>query len=197
MADGRLRAEAHISRAGIFEYADDGGKIRRELRDPAEVFRGDSLQSFGQVPVTNEHPPVGLISAGNARDYMVGSTGDSVIRDDDHVRASIMVADATTIAQMEAGKLEVSCGCSCDVDETPGNHPVYGRYDAVQRNIRGNHVAIVNSARAGKTARVRVDGAAAMVRRDDARSAAERNTSHGGNMDPEKLQETIRALGPH
>lgn len=185
MADGRVVADAHLTRTGVFEYLDGQGKIRRELREPTEVFRPDSLSTFQMVPVTDDHPPV-LVDSTNARDYMVGSTGESVVRDDDHVRASVMVTDKRTIQKMESGKVEVSCGYTCDLDETPGVHPVYGKYDARQVNIRGNHVAIVDSARAGRTARVRMDGAATQVN-----PPAQKRT----DMDPDKDKETIRALG--
>lgn len=196
MPDGRLRADAYITRAGVFEYMDADGRRRRELRPADEVFHPESMSSFAQVPVTNDHPEVGLLDSKTAKDYMVGSTGENVSRSDDHVRTSVMVADANTINQMESGKVAVSCGYSCDVDETPGYDPVHGRYDAIQRNIRGNHVAIVDSARAGKMARIRLDGAAIRVRSDDEKfsfDAAPRRGEHA--MDPEKLQETIRSLG--
>ena len=58
---------------------------------------------------------------------------------------------------MERGKLEISCGYTCDTEEKPGTHPIWGDYDAIQRNILGNHVAIVDQGRAG-TAKVRMDG---------------------------------------
>lgn len=140
------------------------------------------------VPITNDHPSVGLLSADNAKDFSVGSTGEAVTRaDEDHVKTGLVVIDADTIRQMEAGKVEVSCGYSCDVEEKSGHHPLYGRYDAIQRNIRGNHVAIVDSARAGRTARIRMDGAAAQVINPPVQKEK-------GSMDPDKLQETIRSL---
>lgn len=188
MKDGRLRVDAHFTRVGVFDYLEPTGRVRRELRPPEEVFHPDSLASFGQVPVTNNHPPE-LLTSENARDYMVGSTGETVTRDDDHVRGTMMIADRATVDQMEAGKQEVSCGYSCDLDETPGHHPLWGRYDAVQRNIRGNHVAIVDSARAGQTARVRMDGAATQLTAKPVRE------NRRNDMDPDKLQETIRSLG--
>jgi hypothetical protein len=50
---------------------------------------------------------------------------------------------------------EVSCGYHCDVDETPGEFEGQ-RYDRVQRNIRYNHVAVVERGRAGD-AKLRLD----------------------------------------
>lgn len=188
LKDGRLQMDAYFTRAGIFEYQEPNGRIRRELRPREEVFHRDSMSSFGLVPVTNNHPP-SLIDARNARDYMVGSTGETVTREDDLLRGVMMVADSDTARQVEAGKQEVSCGYSCDIDETPGEHPLWGRYDAIQRNIRGNHVAIVDSARAGQTARVRLDGAATQLPSVPVRE------NRSNSMDPEELQKTIRSLG--
>ncbi len=140
------------------------GSLRRELRDPSEVFNADSLRSFEQLPVTNTHP-YEQVTASNAKGLMVGANDSNVTRDDDHVRTMLMVADAPTIAEMDAKKkVQVSCGYTCDYDPTPGKHPVYGDYDGRQMNIRGNHIALVPHARAGETARVRMDAAARMVK---------------------------------
>lgn len=206
-------ADAYISRAGIFEYEEwKGGKkhIRRELRPLEEVSNPESLKSFAQVPVTNDHPRVGNLSPKTAKEYMVGATGDRVTMDSDpegkgrdHVRTSVMVADGETIRDMDSGKIEVSSGYTCDLDETPGVHPVWGPYDAVQRNIRGNHVAIVDSARGGRTVRVRMDAFAIVdparagrVRLDGfANQIRQRPVPQGeGPMDLEKLKETNRSL---
>jgi hypothetical protein len=193
MADGRLRADAFLARPGIYEYADASypGGVRKELREPHEQFSRETLDSFAQVPVTNEHPPK-MLDAKTARDYMVGSTGESVTRDDDHMRATLMVADAKTIGEMESGKTEVSCGYSCDVDETPGEHPIYGRYDAVQKNIRGNHLAIVSRGRAGRTARVRMDEELTAAERDNL--AAEKFAAPGGKLPIENADHVRAAM---
>jgi hypothetical protein len=156
LPDGRLVAEGLLTRAGVFTYRNPDGSARRELRLPEEVFRGDALESFAMVPVTNDHP-ANLLDSKSARQYAVGAVGENVRRDGDFVRARLTVFDADTVAAMEAGKTALSCGYEVDLEETPGEHPQFGHYDAVQKNIRGNHVAIVDSARAGDAARVRMD----------------------------------------
>ena len=156
-ADGTVVAEAHFSRSGTQTYANKDGSARVEYRPPDEVSAPASLDSFKLVPVTDDHPPE-MLSATNARQYSVGSTGNDVRADDDHVIGSVAVHDAKTIAKMESGKLQVSCGYECDLDETPGVTPDGVRYDAVQRNIRGNHLAIVQRGRAD-SARIRLDSA--------------------------------------
>lgn len=157
LPDGRVRADAYIGRAGIQLYLNKDGSTRRELREPEEVFHRDALASFEQVPVTNNHPPK-LLTSAEARDYMVGATGETVTRgDDDHIQTTLMIADATTIQQMEAGKVQTSAGYKCRIDNTGGVHPVYGPYDVRQYQIRGNHVAIVDTARAGEKSAARMD----------------------------------------
>lgn len=169
--DGRVIADAFITRAGVFEYLDERGNVRRELREPSEVFDPRSLESFAQVPVTNAHPHE-RVTADNARQYMIGASGERVERDDDHVRASLMIADSDTLDEMRRQrKYDVSCGYTCDVVEGKGVHPVYGEYDARQTNIRGNHIAVnLHRGRAG-TARVRMD-AAELARRAIERAVA-------------------------
>ncbi len=197
MADGRLVADAHITRAGIFSYADSTkpSGVRLELRPESEVFDSESLASFANLPITDGHPPK-LITADTAKKVMVGMTGDHVTRDDEFVKAKVSIADAGTIKKMDAGDVEVSCGYACVVEDKAGVDPKYGRYDAIQRKIRGNHLAVaVGSARAGRTARVRMDSELTDQERSDAREVVPSATSHGGGaMDPEKLQETVRAL---
>lgn len=157
--NGWMRTPAHLTRIGVFEYRRGDGSIRRELRHPDEVFNADSLASFDGVLLTDDHPPAG-VDAKNARELGRG-TVTKPRRDGDLVLAELLVMDAATVTKVENGKRELSCGYTCDLDETPGvwtdsagqAHP----YDAVQRNIRGNHVAIVARGRAGPEARVRLD----------------------------------------
>lgn len=174
LADGRLKVEGHLTRAGVFEYLNPDGSIRREYRPPEEVFSPASLRSFQLVPVTNLHPPDGqLITARTAREHMVGTTGESVRRDGDHVAGPMVINDENTIAALEAGRVYLSCGYTVDYDPTPGVTPDGQRYDGVQRSISGNHVALVDHARAGDSARVRMD--AGVMREDKTLDAEARD----------------------
>lgn len=176
MGNGWLRVDGHLTRSGIFTYRNPDGTVRRELRPPEEVFKADSMASFSMVPVTNDHPPE-VLTAANTKKYAVGTVGEVVKRDDDHVRSSILITDAETITRVETGKTALSCGYTCDVDMTSGE--LNGeRYDAIQRNIRGNHVALVNVARAGPTARIRMDANdAEMIPNPPASSGLEKKMS--------------------
>ncbi len=119
------------------------------------------MQSMRLVPLTNQHPPV-MLDASNAKTYTVGAVGENIRRDGEWIVAPLAVYDGSTVQQMDAGALrQVSAGYECELDETPGTAPSGERYDAIQRDIVINHVALVQNARAGRDAAVRMDGLAA------------------------------------
>ncbi len=155
--NGMLRAPVTLSRVGVFNYRNADGSTRRELRLPEEVFNKDSMASFELVPFLDEHPYAenGEVTAANARRLQIGSVG-SVHQATTHLDGTVMVTDEAGVAKVLSGKLAVSCGYYCDRDFTPGvweGQP----YDCIQRNIRGNHVALVQVGRAGPEARIRLD----------------------------------------
>jgi len=157
-ADGYLLAAPRVARTGIQEYlGDELGRpdmpIVRVYRPEEEVFSKDSLLSFGHRPVTIDHPPV-LVDASNWKKYSAGQTDADVIRDGEYVRIPMMLMDKEAIRDVESGKVELSAGYTADIDWTPGVTPDGQPYDAVQRNIRGNHIAIVDRARGGSALRI-------------------------------------------
>lgn len=155
--EGFLRVDGRISRVGIQEYQDGAGKVRRELRLPEEVFDPVSLASFDGRPLTNNHPE-NRVDGTNVRQLAVGGVG-MPRPDGDYARARLTVWDADAIKDVRAGKAQLSCGYSCEMDVTqdPTLVEKWGRYDSIQRKIRGNHVALVDRARAGEGARLRLD----------------------------------------
>lgn len=162
MANGFLQTDAYFTRVGVFEYRNSDGSVRRELRLPSEVFKPDSMATFAMAPFTNGHPPVPVTPA-NSKSFSVGYTGQDVRRDGEKMRGTVVVSDAKTIRQMKRGKRQVSNGYFCDLDPTSGvtkgieGIPDGLQYDCIQRNIEGNHVALVERARAGSDVEVRVD----------------------------------------
>lgn len=158
MPDGRLVVDAKLTRTGVFEYMNPDGTLRREYRPPNEVFDDASLATFAMTSVTNDHPP-DMVNPDNAKDVTVGMVSTAPRRISDHVAAELVIFDAVAIADIEAGKLELSCGYEAEMHNTPGISPEGIRYDTVQKTIRINHVAIVDVGRAGPEARIHMDGA--------------------------------------
>lgn len=142
-----------LTRVGIFEYRRPDGSIRRELRLPEEVFAQESLASYKGKPVILTHE-AGMIDSDNVQQEQIGTILSEGTQDGDNVRAQIIIHDAR---KLDYGLRELSLGYSLDLEEVPGEWQGQP-YDAIQRNIRVNHLALVEKARAGDSARLNIDG---------------------------------------
>lgn len=137
-----------IARTGWQDYLPQeiglpGDEIIKVYRSEEEVFSQATIASFEGKPVTNEHPSqevrpdnVSAYGKGHAQHVRRGS-GEYT----DMLLADLFVTDPILIAEIEAGKREVSCGYDCDYVQANG------RYE--QQKISGNHIAVVPSGRAG------------------------------------------------
>lgn len=153
--DGYLVAEARVARTGIQLYSagelgmdGDQARVVRVYRPPEEVFAADAMASYAHRPITSDHPRQ-LVDASNWKQYAKGQTGDEVLRDGEFVRVPIMLMDKAAIADHSNGKRELSMGYTMDLDPTAGTTPAGEQYDAVQTNLRMNHLALVSRARGG------------------------------------------------
>lgn len=152
--EGYLRDRPILTSIGIFEYRNPDGSIRRELRLPDEVFDAESLRSYQGKPIIITHD-AGLVDKDNVSREQIGTILTEGYRSGNDVRADIVIHD--TDEMKDCGLKELSLGYNLDLDETPGiwnGMP----YDAIQRNIRINHLALVREARAGEQARLNIDG---------------------------------------
>jgi hypothetical protein len=157
-SDGYLVFDARAARTGIQLYrGSEMGKPERDTvrvyRPADEVFSGDALRSFAFKPMTNDHPPE-QVTADNWRKYSKGSIGGDIARDGECVRVPMVMMDKDAIAAYRAGKKELSAGYSCDIEWTEGKTESGEIYDAIQKNIRINHVAVVDAARGGPLLRI-------------------------------------------
>jgi hypothetical protein len=139
-SQGFLRVKAHLTKTGIFSY-----ERGREYRSEDEVFRTDSLESLKGAPVTDLHPSENgaenFLTSTNARDLIIGIT-ESVERDGPYLKGSLLIFHEDAIKAIESGeRKEISLGYKCQLDPTPGTWNG-DAYDAVQKNIVVNHVAI-------------------------------------------------------
>lgn len=124
----------------IFDTQDDE---EVEIDRPAEeVFNAQTVASFENKPVTVEHPAED-VTVLNYKDHAVGFARDirrGTADGQDVLIGNLVITDGKTIEEIENGEhTELSCGYDCDVSEQ----------DLVQRNIRGNHIALCEHGRAG------------------------------------------------
>jgi len=160
--EGFIRANAVVTRIGVFVYKNPDGTIRRELRHPDEVFKESSLETMKLIPVTNGHPQERLISAENAKRLAVGYTGETIENDGEYVLSRLVVTDADAVKDVvEKNRKELSLGYT--VDLVPEDGTWNGQsYEYRQTNIKYNHLSLVDMARAGGEARIALDSADAV-----------------------------------
>lgn len=153
--DGYLVADAPVARTGVQLYR--GAELGRPdkqfvrvLRSEDEVFDEASMHSYAFRPMTNDHPGE-LVTADNWKEVSIGNTGGEVTRDGQTVRVPLVMMDARAIEDFEGGKRELSMGYTADVDFFDEEQETEDglKYDAVQKNLRMNHVALVSKGRAG------------------------------------------------
>lgn len=156
--EGYVKAKAIVTRCGVFLYKNADGTVRKELRHPDEVLNMESLESMKMVPVVNGHPPERLVNADNAKRLAVGYTGETVETNMPYVLANLVITDKDMVDDIVGKKKrELSLGYTVDLVEEPGLY--HGEpYDFIQTNIRYNHLAVVDQARAGPEARIALDG---------------------------------------
>lgn len=152
--EGYLMDRPILTSTGIFEYSNPDGSVRRELRLPEEVFAAESLASYQGKPVIITHD-AGLVDKDNVHKHQIGTILTGGYRSGDDVRAEIIIHD--TDEMRHCGLKELSLGYNLTLDETPGEWNGQ-HYDAIQRDIRINHLALVREARAGEQARLNIDG---------------------------------------
>ena len=163
-----------VARLGVQVYYMEGGRTVREFRPAEEVFKDESLASYQGKPMTLDHV---FVNSDNAKEVVVGSVTGKAEPLGSSVVAPIVVYDNTAIQEAMAGNAkELSVGYSAILDETPGwGDPITGEYvlksdgeqfeapegwqefDAIQRDIKVNHLAMVYRGRAG-IAKLNMDG---------------------------------------
>ena len=147
----RTGRQLYHEQDGLPVTPNSGGEIVVD-RDPDEVFRPETVASFNGKPVTLDHPMVDDPGAdgwdvhpGNVEKFEVGTVlnprrGDG--DDQDKVLADLLIKRQDAIDAVLSGKRQVSCGYDAQYETLSPGH---GR----QRNIIGNHVALVDMARCG------------------------------------------------
>ena len=155
-------SENPISKVGVFQYSgkniDPKGKMGFEPDKLYNVYRPEEelsdpacIKSFKLLPWTDEHTMLGaseegLMPAENKGVH--GVIGEQVSFKDGYLRANVKIFSEKLAKKIQDGKKELSIGYRCLYSKESG---VYDNthYDAIQREIRGNHVALVGQGRSG------------------------------------------------
>ena len=173
-SDGSMLLEGVPVREGILIYRNADGTERRELVTAQAVK--DTVVGAARATVTLHHPvndagEAEFVSPDNIQKHLVGDVGErpKVVVEEEPILGGYGVLqivarrrDALDAIESESA-VELSPGYEVELDNTPGVHEVWGRYDAIQvaRPVV-NHLAIVPRGRGGPTVRLRTDSADAV-----------------------------------
>ena len=154
--EGFLRVPGRVARIGIQEYLAcelglDGepNRVVKVMRPESEVFKQESLDTYLGADATNDHPSE-LVNPNSYKDASVGVCVGPGTRDGDFVVCDMIIKDAAAIKAIESGKVQLSAGYKSVYKDAPTD----ADYEFIQTDIRINHVALVDRARAGHQAKL-------------------------------------------
>lgn len=188
--EGYLVDHPIVTSVGIFVYHNPDGSERRELRLPEEVFAEKSLASYKGKPIIVTHD-AGYVDTDNVKEESIGTILSEGYRDGDDVRAEIIIHDTDSLKKYKMR--ELSCGYNLRLDETPGvweGQP----YDAIQRDIEINHLALVDKARSGEQARLNIDGQGHDCMKGEKLNMENTTKRTDGAPTPEELAAAVEAF---
>ena len=153
-------AGCNISKETVNPYRGDEIPNWKALGlDPAHVYAiyrpGDELtkaaKTFDNLPLLDGHVEVGAVDLEDpsTKARVVGSTGQTAQFKGSYLTNDLVIWTAGAIAGVDSKEqTELSCAYRYSIDMTPG---VFNGvpYDGKMRDIRGNHVALVEQGRAG------------------------------------------------
>lgn len=168
---GFLHINGVVARTGLQPYlgAELGNKenpttMFNVYRPREEVLKEESLQSFINAPVTDDHP-MEFVTVDNIKELGKGSTAsyETYNKDGiDYIKAKLVVTDKELINKVINGKMELSAGYSQNLVKEKGEFEGI-TYDYKQTNIKINHIALVDSARCGSECKLVFDNNSKIV----------------------------------
>ncbi|MFY1028167.1 DUF2213 domain-containing protein [Actinobacillus seminis] len=155
-----------LSKEGVFLYRGaqitlpDGSKPPH-LNELYPVYRSaeeieSAVDSFKLIPWIDEHTMLGGEHIGMTpaeKKGVSGVVGEEVYFKDGTLYGNIKVFSEKFARLIENGKKELSLGYRCSYEHKPGEWKGQ-KYEYIQRDLRGNHLALVDKGRMGADVRV-------------------------------------------
>lgn len=193
-----------ISKEGVFEYSgaqigltgEDATRIFKVYRPASELADPECIESFKLLPFVDEHAMLGSEELGLTpaeRKGIQGFIGEQVHFDPPYLRGNIKILSESAKRLINEGKRELSPGYRCVYELTPGVFEGQN-YDAVQRRIRGNHLALVQEGRTGPDVAV-LDKMTFTIDAKELAAMADENTAAGGS-ELDQIKSLIEQLKP-
>lgn len=152
-----------ILRSGILEYYGsellpegandvdgvkvDPDKIYKVYIPEEEIRKG--AETFKMIPITDDHTWLGD-DGEDAKDYQVGMTGENVYVEDGFLYVPLKFTGKDIVDEVESHEKEELSSSYYNRFEKSKN----SEYDFIARDIKGNHLALVDKGRCGSAVRV-------------------------------------------
>lgn len=143
-----------LTKVGVFPYrgseigAEDPNKIYYVFRSEEELNNPETIDSFKLVPFVDEHEWLGENGTPAEKKGIQGTIGEHVYFDAPYLRGNLRILSESVKNRINNGKIELSAGYSCVYEPQSGTFNGQN-YDYVQKNIRANHLALVDKGRSG------------------------------------------------
>ena len=198
-----------ISKAGVFDYSGaqigvtgaDAARVFKVYRPESELADPECIESFKLLPFVDGHAMLGSEQDGLVppeQKGVGGMIGETVYFDAPYLRANLRIVSESLKNAIASGKIELSPGYRCVYEMISG---VYNgqHYDAIQRRIRGNHLALVPDGRSGPDVSVLDQNLIFTVdskQLQEAVDMAEQTKDQEGSDGLERIKELIAELKP-
>lgn len=157
-----LSKDCNISKVGVFPYLGrdispnlEPEKIYYVYRPAEELFSQETIDSFNEaVPLVDEHEMLGTGFTPAEQKGVEGVVLRLYPSDDrKYLKGDVKIFSDKMKSLLKRGKKELSMGYFCEYELQDGDYNGQ-HFDAIQRNLRANHVALVDRGRSGSDVRV-------------------------------------------
>lgn len=149
-----------ITKIGVFPYLGrqisselEPDKIYQVLRPKDELTKPETLKSLELIPLLNDHEMVGKDFTPVEQKGSHGTTGQNVKVNGNLITNDLRFLTEEIKNEVESGKKDLSAGYRCRYELTSGEYEGQ-HYDAIQRDVIFNHIALVDEGRMGSEVRV-------------------------------------------
>lgn len=192
-----------ITKAGVFPYL--GKQISPSLEPDRiyQVYRPEeeikkAANTFKLVPLVDNHTMLGPDFTPAEQKGVHGVLGEDIQERNGTLFADVKIFSEQLKREIQDGKKELSLGYFCKYDLTPGQYNGM-HYDAVQRDLKGNHIALVDNGRMGHDVRVMdamaFDALDIVGSMDENPNHSPKNTQDEMNLFIEDLSSTNHGVG--
>ena len=155
-----LRYDVPMTKIGVFPYLGktispelEPDRIYYVLRPKEELTNEETLKSLEEIPFVDEHTMIGEGFTPAEQKGIHGVTGKNVKVSGDLITNDLKVYSDKLKKLIDSGKRDLSMGYRCRYELANGEYNGQ-TYDAIQRDIRFNHIALVDEGRMGAECRV-------------------------------------------